>query len=230
MLSKENIISKVPLLINGKISLMKKMNSSFQNYRGMVAVTAMVVFLFLSHCSGNSVYLVPKESPEGDKMRGERVDVKIRPIFTSDYQSEDREKYPLDFSSYFTAIEIQIHNGTAGEVHWSSEQTILKFGEKKEYQVLSEEDATHYYRYGDMEGKGVVLLEKPYEQQKEDVGNIKRFLIKQVSIPSGGDASGLLLFKKIPIDDCENVQLIVAGIKLNLEDKVITFPLECPKE
>lgn len=206
------------------------MDCLFKRHRGVVAVAALMAFIFLSHCSGNSVYLVPKESPEGDKKSGERIDVKIRPIFTSDYGSEDREKYPVDFSSYFTAIEIQIHNGTAGEVQWNSGQTILKFGEKKEYKVLNEEDAFHYYQYGDLEGKGVILLEKPYERQKEDVENIKRFLMKPVSLPAGGEASGLLLFKKIPLDDCENVRLVVAGIQVNLEEKVITFPLECPKE
>jgi len=209
---------------------MKELDRIFKMDRVVEAVAALMVFIFLSHCSGNSVYLVPKEGQEGDKKAGESIDVKIRPIFTSDYGSDDREKYPLDFSSYFTAIEIQFHNGTDREVQWNSNQTILKFGEKTEYKVLSEDDAFHYYRYGDMEGKEVVLLGKSYEQQKEDGETINRFLMKPVIIPAGGDRSGLLLFKKIPLNDCEDVRLIVAGIKVHLEEKVLTFSLECPKE
>lgn len=210
--------------------MIRNMDFLFKKNRSVDVIAALLVFIFLSHCSGTPVYLVPKESSDEMKGKGERVDVKIRPIFTSDFGSEDRDKYPVDFSSYFTAIEIHIHNGTANEVRWNSSQSVLKFGERSEFKVLNEDEAFHYYKYGGLEENGVVLLEKPYERQKEDIENIKRFLMKSVSIPVGGDASGLLLFKKIPPGECENVNLIVSGIEVNLEEKGVAFPLECPKE
>ncbi len=81
-----------------------------------------------------------------------------------------------------------------------------------------------------MEGDRIVLLEKPYERQKEDIENIKRFMIQPVSLPSGGEVSGILLFKKVPEDLCENVQLIIGGIQINQQEKIVKFPLECPKD
>jgi len=194
-----------------------------------ILLTFILNFILLS-CTENPVYLLPQEKTGEGVKAADQFNVLIRPIYTTDFQSEDRKKYLFDFSSYFTAIEVHFHNGTSEEVQWSPDQTVLKDAENIEYRALNEEDAFHYYKSGDSDGNTLTLLEKPYERQKEDIENINRFLIQSASIPPGGDVTGLILFKKVPLNNCDNVLLTVGGIHVNQAEKSVKFPLKCPKE
>lgn len=187
-----------------------------------------VSFTFFA-CADRSVYLVPNEIPGNEGNSGKEVKVQIRPIYTSEFESKDREKYLFDFTSHFTAIEIQFRNDSSDPVQWTPEQTFLKNSENREFRVFSEEEAYHYYKSGDTDANSIVLLDKPYDQQKEDIENIKRSMMKAVLLPPGGEVSGLLLFQKILQKNCENLELTVGGILVNQAARSVRFRLSCPE-
>ncbi|MBI1820787.1 MAG: hypothetical protein HYR79_03660 [Nitrospirae bacterium] len=202
--------------------------------RAAAAVVSLILFngIFLQACSTSAPFLVPeKESGQKEKELGsDRVDIQIRPIDTSGFKSKDLDFYHFDFSQFFTAIEIRVHNSTQNPVQWDPFQSILKNGEEKEFQTFNEDGAIDYYKRGELPGDSIVLLQKPYEQQKEDIENIKRFIVKPASVPPGQEAEGLLLFRKVSLNHCENVLLVVAGIQTNHQERKVSFPLKCPKE
>jgi hypothetical protein len=181
-------------------------------------------------CAEHSVYLIPNEVIDGNTKEGVKVDVQIRPLYTSDFESNDRKKYLFDFSSYFTSIEIQIHNGTEGLIQWNPELSLLRDAQNKEFRALNEEDAYQYYRNGDSVGDEIVLLDKPYGAQKEDIEHIKQFIMKPVVLPAGGEVRGLLLFKKISLKNCGQLELELGGFQMNQTEKSIKFRLRCPEE
>ncbi|MHB8483436.1 MAG: hypothetical protein ACYDBV_11995 [Nitrospiria bacterium] len=157
------------------------------------------------------------------------MDIQITPIYTSGFEPDEQNVYHFDFSQFFTAVEVRVHNSTQNPVQWDPFQSILKDGEKKEYQAFNEDAAIDYYEHGDTPDNSIVLLEKPYERQKEDIESIKRFIVKPAPLLPGQEIKGLLLFKKVSLLHCDNVLLVVAGIKINDQEKRVSFPLECPK-
>ena len=188
--------------------------------------------MFLQACSTPAPYLVPKQEDDskGKVSENNRVDIQIKPIYTSGFESDEQNIYHFDFSQFFTAVEVRIHNSAKNPIQWDPFQSILRDGTEKEYKTFNEDAAIDYYEHGDIPSNSIVLLEKPYEQQKEDIESIKRFIVKPVSLLPDQEVKGLLLFKKVSLLHCDNVLLVVAGIKINDQEKRVSFPLECPKD
>ncbi|HXN06730.1 MAG TPA: hypothetical protein VN944_06680, partial [Nitrospiria bacterium] len=85
----------------------------------------------------------------------------------------------------------------------------------------------NYYRKGGIETGSIVLLERSYELQKEEIDIIKKNMMKPGQILSGQELQGLLIFKKLPVEKCEKLILNISGLKLNQEERSLTFPLAC---
>ncbi|MBI1820046.1 MAG: hypothetical protein HY202_00250 [Nitrospirae bacterium] len=189
--------------------------------------------MFLQACSSSAPFLVPQESgnKEGANAGNGEVKVQIKPIYTSGLESADRDHYQFDFSNYFTAIEVHFRNGTQDPVRWDLYQSVLKDSESKEFRPLNEEEAVHYYRFGDQDEKGIILLEKSYEQQKEEIGKIKEFILKAGIISPNQEVTGLILFKRVSFSHCDKILLVVGGVQIgNRQETSLKFPLSCPED
>jgi hypothetical protein len=201
--------------------------------RGLVIVLmALMGGMFLQACSNSAPFLVPQDSRniEGASAGNGEVKVQIKPIYTSGLESEDRDHYQLDFSNYFTSIEVHLRNGTQDPVTWDPYQSVLKDSDSREFRPLNEEEAVHYYRFGDQDEKGIILLEKPYEQQKEEIGKIKEFMLKAGIILPNQEVTGLILFKRVSFSHCEKILLEVGGIQIGGQQETrLKFPLSCPE-
>jgi len=183
---------------------------------------------FYTGCADNAAYINPAAEIQGQSGEGsvEKLIVRIKPLYTSGFQSEERDKYQFNFSSYFTAIQVTIQNKTPFSVEWDPSRATLKNGNIS-YESLNEEAAVNYYRKGGIETGSIVLLERSYELQKEEIDIIKKNMMKPGQILSGQELQGLLIFKKLPVEKCEKLILNISGLKLNQEERSLTFPLAC---
>lgn len=196
------------------------------NYRRMAIL--LLTLLFYPGCADNAAYINPAAEPPGQPggTGEEKLSVHIKPLYTSGFQSEERDKYQFDFSSYFTAIQVTIQNKTPFPVEWDPSRATLKNGNIS-YEALNEESAVNDYRKGGLEPGSIVLLERSYEQQREEIDIIKKNLIKPGVISSGQEVQGLLIFKKQSVEKCDKLFLNIAGLKMNQEERLLTFPLAC---
>ncbi|HXN05482.1 MAG TPA: hypothetical protein VN944_00285, partial [Nitrospiria bacterium] len=85
---------------------------------------------FYTGCADNAAYINPAAEIQGQSGEGsvEKLIVRIKPLYTSGFQSEERDKYQFNFSSYFTAIQVTIQNKTPFSVQWDPSRATLKNG------------------------------------------------------------------------------------------------------
>lgn len=204
----------------------------FRGGLGIIFI-ALMGGMVLQACSSSAPFLVPQESgnKESASVGNGEVKVRIKPIYTSGMESADRDQYQFEFSNYFTAIEVHFRNGTQDSVRWDPYQSVLKDSESKEFRPLNEEEAVHYYRFGDQDEQGIILLEKSYEQQKEEIGKIKEFILKAGVILPNQEVTGLILFKRVSLSHCDKILLMVGGVQIGGQQETsLKFPLSCPED
>lgn len=191
----------------------------------------LAALFFIIGCTTASPYLEPAKEeniPEGK----EYITVYARPVYTKGFFSEDKKRYGIDLSSYFTAFEIKIVNKTERAVRFDTSKAELIDSNKVVYNALSESEGIEYYKSGDTgSDKTVVLLPKSMKLVEGDIARIKKInMPNEITIQKGGERGGIILFKKLKEESCKGITLKIAGItieELN-EGKEFEFRFVCP--
>lgn len=190
------------------------------------------IFFFVSGCTTASPYLEPAKEekiPEGK----EYITVYTRPVYTKGLFSEDKKKYGIDLSSYFTAFGVKVVNKTERAVRFDISKVELIDSKNVVYKALSETEGVEYYKSGDLgSNKAIVLLPKSRKLVEEDIERIRKIgMPNEMTIQRGGEKEGILLFKKLKEESCrDNLTLKIAGITIEglKKGKEFEFRFVCP--
>ena len=172
------------------------------------------LILVLTGCANQTPVLYPSASakPSIPEMPS-ALRVLLTPVDTTGIASPAKSRYGLDVSAYFTAFELQLLNQSNQPVDFESEEIYLIHADGKRQQALTEEESIDYYRYGDLGPDGaVVLISKPLSTMRSEIEQIRRLRIRSAKLLPGESDRGMVLFKKVGSDQCNNVHVKLQGI------------------
>src|SRR5262249_19102014 len=139
--------------------------------------------------------------------------VMLTPVDTTGLGSSAKAEYGFDLSAYFTAFDLKLSNGSNQPVEFDSGEIYLVYADGKKERALSVDESIDYYRYGDLGHDGaIVLLSKPLGMMREDIEQIRKLHIQSATVNSGESHRGVVLFKKIDSDGCQNIHVQLQGI------------------
>ncbi len=186
-----------------------------------------ILLLFLlPACTSVSPPLAPLERPLTSGA-SEIVQVIVKPVITSGINSEDEQKYGVDLSAYFTAFEVHIINRTNEEISFDPTQARLINGTGQINSGLDEQGAVQYYMNG---GGNTILTIVPKSKAivDEETRKIVRARITEGMIGPGGQKEGLLFFKKVSPEHCQEIVLkLDVAVRESGERKDFSFPFSC---
>jgi hypothetical protein len=198
-------------------------------------VRAPFVFIGLSlivlACGTRAPYLNPVTPAMDTSTGSKQVVVEIKPVDTSGFRNEERERLGIDLSAYFTAFEVTIKNQTSDSVTLDSQGAQLLDDEQNIYAVLSANESLDYYHSGGVSDEKIVIVPKAVGVAKEEMEKILQLRLKNSEIPSGGSEYGILLFRKVPTDKCHQVTLTLNGVRITGEsqNREFRFTFSCPE-
>ncbi len=187
--------------------------------------------LLLVGCSSTSPLLTPTTIGKNVPMR-EAIHVVVKPIATQGIGSEDEKRLGIDLSSYFTAFEVSIVNGTKETISFSPLNVYVQLESGQKLHVLDEEHSIRYYREGDDPSR-IALFPKSKKKVQGEIEKIKKSRLIGSDIAPGRQNNGLVLFKKVSHKRCREVILTLEKITVvrTGEKKSFSFPFSCnPKD
>jgi len=187
--------------------------------------------LIVLACGTRAPYLNPVTPAMDTSTGSKQVVVEIKPVDTSGFRNEERERLGIDLSAYFTAFEVTIKNQTTDTVTLDSQGAQLLDDEQKTYAVLSANESLDYYHSGGVSDEKIVIVPKAVGVAKEEMEKILQLRLKNSEIPSGGSGYGILLFRKVPTDKCHQVTLTLNGVRITGESqsREFQFTFTCPE-
>ncbi len=174
-------------------------------------------------CGLRSPFLNPKPSGGGDPKGGQQITVEVKPIVTSGFGNLERDRLGIDLSAYFTAFEVTIQNKTGHPIRVEGQQSILMDDHGRSYPVMTEQESLDYYDKGDPAQPSTVLIPKSAAIARQERERIRRLQLRPAEISIGESGRGVLLFQKVPPDSCNQVSLVVKGIRVGSEDQSREF-------
>jgi len=177
-----------------------------------------------------SLYPIPKiieDSKGGSK--GE-ITFFVKPVITTGFSQEERSEYKVDLSAHFTSFDVTVLNGTNSPVEIKPELFSIMEDDGFISPSLSIKESLDYFRTGDAQSREAVhFISKPYRLIKEEREALKKLFLQNKILEPGTELRGLVFFKKISPDKCEQVKLMVQDIKINQtgETKNIEFHFSC---
>jgi hypothetical protein len=175
------------------------------------------------------LYPVVQKAPE-PMMEGGQITLFVKPVVTTGFSSEERRLYKVDLSAYYTAFEVTILNETPYSVSIDPRQFILLDDDRKNHPALSVKESLDYFRYGDDDRRdAMVLLSKPYKMMKNEMETIEKLHLHAQVVEAGRKTKGLVFFKKISQEKCNDTHLLVQGLRVGQtgEEKGMTFHFSC---
>lgn len=182
--------------------------------------------LFLTACVPLSPPLTPVDKPSTSE-GPEIVQVVVKPVVTSGIKSEDEQKWGVDLSAYFTAFEVRIINKTSEEITFEPTQARLVNESGLIIKAFDERGTIRYYMNGD--GDPVVtLIPKSKAIVEEETRKILQARIKSTTLTPGGQKEGLIFFKKVSPEHCQEIKLeLDVAVSESGERKAFSFPFSC---
>ena len=191
----------------------------------MIGVVGLV-----SGCTASSPYLIP-EDVVGSESRS-AIQVMVTPVVTSGIGSEQRARYGVDLSAYFTAFEVRVVNRSKSRLTFDPRAFTMSLTGAV-WHPFDEEESLAYYRRGTLQdGKSIVLVEKPYATIRKEMDRIVSLRLKPGSVEPEQSAQGLIYFKKVSPEACGKITLDIRGVTVvsTGEGKNFRFSFSCPKE
>ena len=189
------------------------------------------VFLLLlpSACETRAPYLTPVSPDIESPSESNQVIVEVKPVETSGFGNKERERLGIDLSAYFTAFEVSIQNRTAKAVSVEDQAAALQDASGISNATLSDEESLAYYRSDDPSRVEAVLIPKSSAVAQKEMEKIRRLRLKAGEIPAGESVDGILLFRKVPPDQCRTVSLVFKGIRISGEsgNREFRFVFSC---
>lgn len=181
-------------------------------------------------CNPTSPYLIPRG--DHDTESPSDIQVLVTPVFTTGIGSEQRGRFGVDLSAYFTAFEVKLINRSRNDLTFDPQSFMLVSGDEHQH-PLDEEESLTYYRGGTTGGeKPLTLIEKPYGTIRQEMDRISLLRMKAGSVAPDQIAQGLIYFKKVPPRACRKLTLDIAGVAVEEtgEEKNFRFEFACPAE
>ena len=186
---------------------------------------ALVVLAALAACASRPPVFdaVPVNAPLG----AHDVVVQIQPIDTQ-LGSEDRRRYGVDFSAYFSAFRVRVENRTAHPFVADLTPSTLGPAEGPVTRVLSDEELVRVYRRGGMEEDAVELIAKAPTVVKREIEQIRAVRMPTGRLEPGAYLEGVLFFRPPAGPDCAPSVLTIQGIEMLDEPQRLefAFPLD----
>ncbi|MFY9269123.1 MAG: hypothetical protein WAO55_05160 [Candidatus Manganitrophaceae bacterium] len=157
----------------------------------------------------------------------EVIQVVVKPVITSGFQSEDEEKWGVDLSAYFTTFEVKIINKTSEEIAFDPDRARLYQGEESVFPVLNGKEAVQYYMTGS--GEPVfTIFPKSKAIVEAETKKILEARMEGGIIAPGEKKEGLIFFKKISPRQCKELVLkLSVAVTGSGETKEFSFPFSC---
>ncbi len=189
---------------------------------------ALVIWFWIAGCGG-----VPPLEPvvsNPPEAVSEAVHASVTPIVTGGFRSPDRSRYGIDLSAYYTAFDVMIRNTTGKKATLDLGGSTLR-GENREYRLLVGEERIAYYRSAGLPGRPLVLVPKPVELARAEIDRIQSLKMPEGDLTPGEERRGVLLFEKIPQEECGQVRLALQDIRLegDPDPKRIEFTFTCSR-
>ncbi len=198
-------------------------------YRHRVHILSVLLTLFFPLVGCTSFSPVLKPAARGPSASTEEViNVMIKAITTEGFASEDEKQWGVDLSAYFSAFELALTNNTLREISFNPLESYLLIEEDEKLQALDEAAAEKYYREGDDPSRFVFV---PISEKKmvRELKRIKAARLTGGALKAGQMRKGILFFKKLKTDHCNQVTLQLEGIRVvnTGKKKPMSFEFSC---
>lgn len=182
-------------------------------------------------CGSRAPYLNPSVPGVEPSSGSHQVIVEVKPVETSGFRNSERERLGIDLSAYFTAFELKIRNQTSRTVTVEGQGAVLQDDSGTSYAVLSAEESLDYYQSGGQAHAATLVIPKSFAVVRKERERIRLLRLKSATIPAGESGHGMLLFRKVPHDQCHSVLLILKGVRIAGEDqdREFRFTFSCAR-
>jgi len=183
--------------------------------------------LFCFGCTSLSPALKPVSKGEVSTSK-ESINLFVKPVVTQGLGSEDEKLWKMDVSAYFTAFEVALVNNTMKSLEFDPRQSYLLIEEDQRFAALDQEASIKYYKLGDA-ATTFTLIPKSEKKVREEIARIKAAGLQGGTVEPGQQQRGLIYFRKLKQNHCENVVLNLEGIRVaeTGEEKRFSFVFSC---
>ena len=194
----------------------------------IVWVGLLIVLLNIS-CGSRAPYLNPVAADGTIPSDSEGVTIEVKPVETSGFRNTERDRLGIDLSAYYSAFEVWIRNGTSRSVTVEGDAAELRDDLGTSYEVLSALESMDYYQSNHSGDQETVLLPKSLKVARQEMERIRLLRLKTGEIPAGESGHGVLLFRKLPAEQCQQVSLFFRGLRIAGEDsnREFKFSFSC---
>ncbi len=158
------------------------------------------------------------------------LQVFVKPIVTTGFDSEDEQRWGVDFSGYYTAFAIQIRNNTDQRISINPAASELTDNWEQVYSPLDEKESIAHYQ---AENRHALRTFLPgYRVRMDD--DIQKIILNRLvsgTLDPGAQMEGMLYFKKIKARHCEKMTLTLKEIRIleTGQTKRMSFPFSCAR-
>jgi len=156
----------------------------------------------------------------------DRLWVRVKPIVTRPF-SDDRKRFGMDLSAYYTPIEIQVNNPTRQTVRFDAARAQLTDQRGKSYAPLNEKESLQRYRAGGWRSGWTFGLKSSSREERETQMIVESRML-DAELQPGEVVGGLLYFRKVHPQYCGEMVLTLPFAVADTEEaKIMTFRLSC---
>jgi hypothetical protein len=152
---------------------------------------------------------------------GQDLVVQVRPLDTS-LGSEDRLRYGVDLSAYFSSFLVTIENRTSHPLAVDLASSTLQEASAQPREVLTDEELVRTYRYGREGRGGIELVPKAPAVIKLELERIRAVRSGAVTLTPGDQIEQVLIFRPVAAG-CGESLLTIRGVEVIDEPRGLEF-------
>ena len=152
---------------------------------------------------------------------GQDLVVQVRPLDTS-LGSEDRRRYGVDLSAYFSSFLVTIENRTSHPLAVDLASSTLQEASAQPREVLTDEELVRTYRYGREGSGGIEVVPKAPAVIKLELERIRAVRSGAVTVAPGDQIEQVLIFRPVAAG-CGESLLTIRGVEVIDEPRGLEF-------